>query len=224
MTNVDVLLVRGTARRRVPPDHAVLHLTVSASGPTAAEVERSVAASAAALDAALDTHEAALGPRVATAVRIRPNKYWHPQSGREVRDGFIGDSALQVRVDDPAATGAVLRAAFEAGEVEVVGPAWGLRDEHPVHAQVRASAAADARARADDYAAGLGVRVGSVALVAEPGLRLPGGGGGGIGAPVAGAKLALAEPADAGGAAALLELPSEVEVTATVEVAFNIER
>ena len=223
MTETDVVLVRGVARRRVPPDHAVVHLTVTASGSHAADVERAVARAAASLDAALDDHDASIGARVATSVRIRPNKYWHPQSGREIRDGYVGDRALQVRVDEPAATGAVLRAAFEATEVEVSGPVWGIDDQHPVHAEVRAAAAADAKARADAYASGLGLRVGSVAFVAEPGLRRPGGGGSSA-SPVAFAKMAMADSGEAGGDAGVIDLPAEVEVVAVVEVAFNFER
>jgi uncharacterized protein YggE len=224
MTDFDVLLVRGVARRRVAADHAVIHLTVSASGPSAADVERDVADAAGRLDAALDGHAEVLGPRVATSIRVRPNKYWHPQSGRQVQDGYVGERALRVRVDDPASAGPVLRAVFDAGDVEVGGPSWELRDDHPVHAEVRAAAAADARARAEAYASGLGIGVGSVAFVAEPGLRLPGGGGGGASAPMAFAKVARSEAADDGGDGAVVDLPSEVEVVAVVEVAFHVDR
>lgn len=50
------------------------------------------------------------------------------------------------------------------------GPEWRLADAHPIHGRLRRAAAEDAQLRAQDYAAGPGLRLGSVASVVEPGL------------------------------------------------------
>jgi len=220
MAETEVILVRGTARRQVAADHAVLHLTVTAMGVQAVDVERALGESAAAVDRVLEAHGAAIRSTVATSISIRPNTYWSPETGRQVRDGFVGERTVKVRLDDPDAAGALIRLALDVVAVEVAGPSWHIADDHPVHAEVRAAAAADARSCAEAYAAGLGVAVGSVAFVAEPGLRSGDHGG----APLPVVRMA-AHAEDAGAAASgPIALPGDLEVTAAVDVAFHLQR
>ncbi len=65
----------------------------------------------------------------------------------------------------------------EAG-AEVTGPRWSLVPDNPAHEAARRAAASDARRRAEAYADALGLTLGPVAWVAEPGLRRPGPGDG----------------------------------------------
>ena len=95
-----------------------------------------------------------------------------------------------------------------------------LAPEHAAHDEARRAAAADARRRAESYAAALGLAVGPVAWIAEPGLRLGGGDGGGMFRPAAALRVGKA-----GGVADETEIdvhPEEITVMASVEVAFTI--
>ena len=60
-----------------------------------------------------------------------------------------------------------------AGLVEasaaITGPEWTLAPTNPAHAEARRAAAEDARLRATAYAEALGLELGPVAWVSEPG-------------------------------------------------------
>ena len=76
------------------------------------------------------------------------------------------------------ALGPLMAGLVEAGAA-VTGPEWTLAPTNPAHAEARRAAAEDARLRATAYAEALGLELGPVAWVSEPGLRpdVPAGGG-----------------------------------------------
>jgi uncharacterized protein YggE len=132
-----------------------------------------------------------------------------------VQTGWRATRTTLVEVTGLDAIGRIMAGVAQAG-AEVTGPRWSLVPENPAHEAARRAAAADARRRAEAYADALGLTLGPVAWVAEPGLRRP---GPGEVYPMA-RGMALAA---AGGPEAIEEVaPAEVTIEAAVEVGFRI--
>lgn len=212
----ELIVVRGTASRTRPADRGALTITARVRQPTPAETERALAQLASDADAVVAQFASVISARSTDRLSIRPNSYWHPESGRTVVDGYIGERGLRITVSDTEQVGTLLRALYDATRVEVSGPEWELADENPVYGQVREAAARDARRRAEQYAAGLGLSVGGVAHVSEPGLRSePPGPVRQFARAADQAELAAEPTVDIGTA--------EIRVTASVDVGFRIE-
>ncbi len=205
--------VRGTASRWVPADHAAVTFTVRRTGATSTRAVALASEAYQLLDASLIGAGDVIERRTTVALSVHQVTRWDPETGKEHRDGFAATRSETVRFAPPEAAGDVLRAiAIAVPDLEVGGPVYGLRTDNPVHDDVRAAAAAHARGVAESYAAGLGLGIGRVLQLDEPGL---GGGPGGPG-PMAEARFAMADDGS-GPATVLVDLTSEdVEVTATV--------
>jgi uncharacterized protein YggE len=107
---------------------------------------------------------------------------------------YIVTHTLTVTVRDLTNVGTILGEAQAAGVNSVGGISFSLEDPDPAVSQARGLALADARARADEIAKGLGVTVGKVLSVNEYGASVPTpvdkayalgiGGGGGSSVPI----------------------------------------
>lgn len=211
----DLIVVRGAATRTCAADRGVLAITTRVKQPTAAESERALAELTSAVDGVLDRFAAIITARPTVALSIRPNSYWHPESGRTVVDGHVGERGVRVTVSDTDQAGSLIRALYDAVPVEVSGPEWELADDNPVHGQTRRAAAQDARQRAEQYAEGLGLSVGGVASVYEPGLRHE--------PPGPMRAFALAADAESASGPTVDIGTAEIRVKASVDVGFRIE-
>ncbi len=211
----DLIVVRGTATRTCAADRGVLLVTARAKQPSAAESERALAELTTRTDEVLDRFVSIISGTSTAALSIRPNSYWHPETGRTVIDGHVGERGVRITIADPAQVGSLIRALYDAASVEVSGPDWELAEDNPVPAQIRRDAAQDARQRAEQYADGLGLSVGGVAFVREPGIP----------AEPPGVARALAFQADAELASGpTIELSAaEIRLSTSVEVGFRIE-
>ena len=87
-----------------------------------------------------------------------------------MRTGWLASRTTVLEVVDLGRLGDLMAELSVAGAA-ISGPAWHLDPTNPVHAHVRRLAAEDARRRAEEYAAALGLEIVAVAWVAEPGLR-----------------------------------------------------
>ncbi len=213
------IVVRGEAERQAPADLAALTVLVQVDDAKQDKAFERASGVATAVDAVLEARTAALGPRHAAVVVVQPTTRW--VDGEEQRTGWRAARSTSLDVTALDQITPLLAELVGAGAV-VHGPWWRLRPEHPVLAEVRTAAAADARARAESYAGGLGVHVGRVDWIAEPGLRLSDSGGGASGGGFAMRTVAMssAPMQDAG-----MEVePADLTIGATVEVAFAIER
>ncbi|MGC9394197.1 MAG: SIMPL domain-containing protein [Anaerolineae bacterium] len=74
---------------------------------------------------------------------------------------------INVRLDDLALTGKLLEDALNAGANNVGSITFGVSDPTELQKQARATAVQNARAKAEELAAGLGVRVGKVRQVSD---------------------------------------------------------
>jgi uncharacterized protein YggE len=163
------IVVEGTGEVRVMPDRATVYVAVDGEGSSREEAYAAAARSAAAVDAVFKA-EADAFERVATAALIvQPRTRW--QDGQSVRTGWTAAraSVLEIRALDRIGD---LLAQLASSGGNISGLTWGLDPANSAPREARSRAGQDARMRAEQYAAALGVKVGTVAWVAEPGLRV----------------------------------------------------
>ena len=199
-TPLDTVVVTGTGRAAAAPDTLVLDLQLEGHGATVGE------ALTALTDASTACHEALPGHHVRThGLGLHPR---HDHQGRQV--GHTAYQQLQVRAADPSGAGELIQRLSG-----VVGNALGVNGLRPELAdtsglltQARERAFADARARAEQYAALAGRELGAVRQVRE------GGPGGPRPMEMGDARMAMA-------AGPVVEA-ADHEVTASVEVTWEL--
>jgi uncharacterized protein YggE len=211
------IIVRGSAEVRVLPDRAALRVDLDGDGPSRDEAYRQAAPLAEAVDRVVEAHRARLARVVTAALAVQPRTRW--RRGENIRTGWRASRTTLLDVVDFAGLGDLFAELAAAGGA-VAGPTWHVDPTNPAHDEARRQAAADARRRADAYAAALGLRVLAPAWVAEPGLRR--GGGGGDGPPMARAMGAAGSRAFGAAEQDVIDVnPEEVVVAAAVEVGFR---
>jgi uncharacterized protein YggE len=96
------------------------------------------------------------------------------QPGQAPRiSGYQVSNQVTARVKDLAKLGATLDALVRAGSNQISGIQFGIDEPKPVLDEARKKAVADARARAEIYAAAAGVSVGSVVQISETSAIIP---------------------------------------------------
>jgi uncharacterized protein YggE len=108
---------------------------------------------------------------------FRPGR--DPNDNDDPAQGYIASQQLVVFVRNPDQAGAVIEALVEAGATDVSVQnfrGWWGNDRLPpaVESAARKQAVADARKKADDYAAALGMRISRVVSVNDGGVRITG--------------------------------------------------
>lgn len=203
------VLVRGEARRTGPPELAELTLTLRAEGPRAADVTETLAGRAARLRTVIEQHQDAIERSATSGLRVGPT-IGRGSSNRP--RGFQGYLTTTVFVHDFAALGDLIIATLAIEQATVDGPNWSLRPGSPLYREARLAAVADARARAEDYAAAFGAEITALLEVSDTDAVRP--------APSRFARMS----APAGGAAEpSFELePAEQEVTGQITVRFAL--
>lgn len=128
-------------------------------------------------------------------------------------EGYLASQQLVVFVRNPDQAGTVIDAMVEAGatDVSVQNHKWwgGNRPPPAIEAVARKQAVADARKKADDYAAALGMRISRVVSVNDGGVHISG------------------QPAPATARVTTLEVPTQIDngesaVIATVSMQFEL--
>jgi uncharacterized protein YggE len=207
------IVVRGEGEVRVMPDRATVHVVVDGEGSSREEAYAAAARSAAGVDAVLKA-EADAFERVATAALVvQPRTRW--QDGEAVRIGWTAARASVLEVRALHRLGDLLAQLAGSGG-NISGLTWGLDPSNAASGEARSRAGQDARLRAEQYAASLGVKLGAVAWVAEPGLR---------GADHPSGRPAMLTAARAGAAMAPQAIdvsPQELTISAEVEVGFTL--
>jgi uncharacterized protein YggE len=206
---VATLTVRGQASVPGVPDEATIALELTALRPTADEAYRDVAERSAALGALCDELGIAATARTTAGLSVGPQVEYI--DGREQHRGYRAANRMLVRLEDAALVARLLQEAVVRVEARADGPWWRIRPDNLVHAEARRLAAEDARGRADSYAAALGVRLGAIERVAEPGVAVE---------PRAAARALMVMDA----APAIAVEPGEQLVSAAVEVTFLLEQ
>jgi uncharacterized protein YggE len=208
------IIVKGRGEARSMPDRAVIQVGVDAEGASRELAYNEAAVATKQVDGVISSRSNALD-RVSTATLVvHPKTRW--KKGESVRAGWRASRTLVLEVTDFEQLGDLIAELAGAG-ASITGPYWQLDATNAAHGEARTLAAEDARRRAFDYASALGLKVGGVAWISEPGLRISGDQEHGVRA------FAAAAPAGARGGLAeeVIEVrPEEIPTVAAVEVGF----
>jgi hypothetical protein len=210
------IVVRGTGEARALPDLASLRVEVTADHKTQEEAHDARTKLAASVDEVLSRHADAIARTTIASLLVQPRTRWH--RGEDIRSGWRASRTSLVDVVTLDALGEIMAGLVDAGAA-VQGPQWSMAPTNPAYDQARAAAAEDARRRAQSYATALGLSVGPVAWVAEPGLRRDPGPPVPLEAGVAPMAAAVVPPGDTEPERVT---PAELTVRVDVEVGFTI--
>lgn len=162
------ITVVGEASRWAPADHADVSFTIARRSTDSAEALRAAGEAYTALDGVLVNHRDVVVHRITTALGVREVTRW--DEGRTIHEGFEAGRTETVRFAPVAGGSQVLQAVLAGvAELFVSAAEFGLAPTNPVHHDVRADAASAARSGAEAYAAGLGLTLGGVLSLHEPG-------------------------------------------------------
>lgn len=174
MADVEIT-VRGSHHAEAPPERARVRLRVVRDGPDAEQVVAAVARIAEQVrDATTAIHDADAGPVVAWSsdrVQVWSDRPWN-QDGVQLPLVHHAQIGFDAEFADFAALGRWLSDTAALDGVTVDGIEWALTDEHrdAMLADVRAGAVADARAKAEVYAAAIGLTRLTVLALADAGM------------------------------------------------------
>jgi uncharacterized protein YggE len=166
--------VRGIGVARVRPDGVIVGLGVQHRSDAAPEALSEAARKAQQLESLFRELEIEEQDWVAGSITLREREVWDESSRREVRQGYVASSRVDVRLSDTTRLGTLLAEAAARVEASVDGPRWEIRPENPAHDEARGRAMADARRRADAYAHAAGLALGEVLVVVEAGAEQDG--------------------------------------------------
>ncbi len=199
---------RGYAIVRAEPDEALLWVTLSALEPDSRAALADVAARSRSLISLLDELGLAAADRSTSGIAIH-EEFDHTPDGRHLL-GHRATAVTALRTADLDLIGQLIQRATDELAARINGPQWQIALENAARKEAARQAAADARRRAEAYAAGVGAALGRLLEISEP--ENPS-----IGTRAAsGIRLAsMGEPMPVD--------PGEQEVTAAVRVTFALD-
>ena len=159
-----LVTVRGEAQLEGPPDLATVALTLHASGDSPERTRSQLAEGSATVAELLREFEASLERSSTTGVHVFPvfNRRTPPKI-----TGYQGTFSTQIVVADLESLSPLVLALTALPNSQVDGPWWSLRPDNPMYREARLAAIADARRRADDYAAAFGTTVADLVEVSD---------------------------------------------------------
>lgn len=212
------VVVRGTGTLEAQPDAAALRVESRVRAKDSAKAHLDVATMSAEVDAALDAHSEAIRKRSTSGLLVTPAFEWTDKGQRSV--GWDGVRTVTVEITDPAVIGAVFAGVADAGGI-AGSLQWLLDPSNAAHAAARTAAAVDARARAEAYAAALGVQLGPVLEIREPATKSSDGPGVHVDYEPVGRQGRALMAKGGGGPEVAIDAP-ELWVVAEVDVAFSL--
>lgn len=162
-TSTPIVSVRGEARLEVPPDRANVSVTVHASASSADAVGDQLARASTALRGVLDEHAAVIASASTSGLHVAPV---FGRSGSKIT-GYRGTFSTAVEVADLEALSALVFVLTSLPNAQLDGPWWSLAPGHPAYREVRVAAIADARHRAEDYAAAVDLALGDLVEISD---------------------------------------------------------
>lgn len=153
------------------PDRAWITIAAESRAPNAAEAQRRNAV------AMRPVHErlraAGVPDEAIRTVSYDLQQEWDFVDGRRVARGYVARNAIEVRVDPLERVGELLELAVSGGATTVSGLRFDLQDRAALEREALRLAVADARAKADAAAAGIGQAVLRVLRIDEQGFVVP---------------------------------------------------
>jgi uncharacterized protein len=160
-----IVTVRGQATVRTEPDAAILWITLSAFEKSPGEALEDVAQRAEALGTLLDELGVPEADRSTAGVSVA-EEFDPPRGHRGL--GHRATARIAVHLADPELIGTAISRASEDLRATIDGPHWFVTPAHPARLEAARQAAADARRKAQAYAAGVGVTLDGLMRLVEP--------------------------------------------------------
>jgi uncharacterized protein YggE len=158
---------RGTAR--AAPDAALLSLEVWAELDTPEAALDEVARRTEVLQGVLDRAGVDAAARSTAGVSL--SERWDYRHDEHVFVGYRASTVVSARIEDLAVLGAVISESTREAQARPHGPSWQIDPDNPARVEACRVAAEDARRKAEAYARALGLRLGAVLSIREPGAR-----------------------------------------------------
>lgn len=162
--NGPLVTVRGQAQLEGPPDLATLTLTLHASTDSPERTRSQLAEGSAAVSDLLQSFEAVIERSSTSGLHVSPvfNRRTPPKI-----TGYQGTFTTQIAVADLDSLSDLVLALSALPNSQIDGPWWSLRPDNSMFREARLAAIADARRRADDYAAAFGTTVANLVEVSD---------------------------------------------------------
>lgn len=210
--------VSSTSELTEKADKVQIYLGVETTAPDAATSQRNNAQIADAIVTAIKAAGLSDTEISTAGFNVYPRQEWDPKTQTSVLKGYTTSNTVQIDTTKIELAGAILDAAAKAGANQVNSVQFSLSKDKQdaLKKQALGKAAADAKSKAEAIAEGLGAKLGSLASVSESNTYFP---------PIyaRGFESMMALKADAAPAALPPISASDVSVTATISVVYNIE-
>jgi uncharacterized protein YggE len=200
---------QGTSVVPARPDRAEVHLHLQHVAPTPDAALQQVAERSRRLEELLDELGLERSSWSTSGVSVNEHREW--QDNRHVPRGYRATSQVLVRLADPEAIGRLLAEGVRRVGAAVVGPRWIIDADNPGYLEAYRLAAEDARRRARAYAEALGLELGALQSLEEPGLAQLGQLG-----VLSARRASMGEPED------IPVNPGSVEVSASINATFAL--
>jgi uncharacterized protein YggE len=160
---------QGTAVVPARPDRAEVQLHLQHVAPTPDAALQQVAERTSKLEELLGELAIERSGWSTSGVSVSEHREW--QENRQVPRGYRATSHTLVRLADTDLIGRLLAEAVRRVGAAVLGPQWIIDADNPAHLEAYRMAAKDARRRAEAYAEALGLGLGMLETLEEPGLN-----------------------------------------------------
>ena len=167
-----LLTVTGEGTVAAAPDSAVIRLGVSSQGKTARAASDANAREMTVVLAAIKESGVADRDIQTTALSLQP-QYDPNKTGAARLIGFQANNQVTVKIRDVARLPSVLDRAIAGGANEMSGVEFIVSEQGTLLDKARIEAIADARRKAELYAAAAGMKVGRVMAISEEGSTPP---------------------------------------------------
>lgn len=163
--------VLGTARARTEPDEAMLWIGLDALADAPGPALSDVSARSDSLNKLLDDLGISAGDRSTTGIGVQ-EEFDHTNEGRKSL-GHRATARVAIRLTDPQVMGRLIARATDELDARIEGPRWVISPDNPVRLEVAQQASAAAWRKAEAYAKGVGVQLGRLVALREPGTQVP---------------------------------------------------
>ena len=164
MGSAPLVTVRGEAQLEGPPDLATVGLTLHASGDSPEAARSQLAEGSAKVAGLLAEFETAVERSSTSGVHVFP--VFNRRTPPKITD-YQGTFSTQIVVAALESLSALVLALTALPNSQLDGPWWSLRHDNAMYREARLAAIADARQRADDYAAAFGTAVADLVEVSD---------------------------------------------------------
>ena len=164
MGSAPLVSVRGEAQLEGPPDLVTLVMTLHASGESAERTRSQLALGSTAVAQLLQRFEAALERSSTSGLHVSP--IFNRRSPTKIT-GYRGTFTSQIVLADLESLSPLVLELSALPNSQIDGPWWSLRPDNQMFRAARLAAIADARRRADDYAAAFGTTVADLVEVSD---------------------------------------------------------